>query len=90
MSTRANAVFYSTWMCTLLPNSRLFMYPMDFNVSLYNLHTICYSSIQLEEPLIHDDAIHSIQAFSVLIKPASKQASSILHNVLHVDFSKEK
>ena len=25
-----------------------------YHVSLYNLHTICYSS-ELEEPLIHDD-----------------------------------
>ena len=89
MSTKANTVFYSTWTCTLLPNSQLFMYPMDSDVSMCNLHTISYSS-ELEEPLIHDDAIHSIQAFSVLIKPASKQASSILHNVHHVDFSKEK
>ena len=54
MSTKANTVFYSTWTCTLLPNFRLFMYLMDSNVSLYNLHTICYSS-ELEEPLIHDD-----------------------------------
>ena len=54
MSTQANTVFYSTWTCTLLPNSQLFMYPMDSDVSLYNLHTICYSS-ELEEPLIHDD-----------------------------------
>ena len=30
------------------------MYPMDSDVSLYNLHTICYSS-QLKEPLIHGD-----------------------------------
>ena len=38
------------------------MYPMDSNVSLYNLHTICYSS-QLKEPLIHgaeDKRRHSI------------------------------
>ena len=83
MSTKANTVFYSTGTGTLLPNSQLLMYPMDSYVSLYNLHTICYSS-ELEEPLIHDDAIHSTQAFSVLI---SKQASSILHNVHHVDFS---
>ena len=55
MSTKANTVFYSTWTCTLLPNSQLFMYPMDSDVSMYNnLHTICYSSL-LEEPLIHDD-----------------------------------
>ena len=62
MSTKANTVFYSTWTCTLLPNSQLFMYPMDSNVSLYNLHTICYSS-QLKEPLIHgaeDKRRHSI------------------------------
>ena len=84
MSMKANAVFYSTWMCTLLTNSQLFMYPMDSDVSLYNFHTICYSSL-LEELLIQDDAIHSTQAFSVLI---SKRASSILHNVHHhVDFS---
>ena len=54
MVMKVNTVFYSTWMCTLLPNSQLFMYPMDSDVSLYNLHTICYSS-ELEEPLIHDD-----------------------------------
>jgi len=54
MSTKAKTVFYSTGTCTLLPNSQLFMYPMDSDVSLYNLHTICYSS-ELEEPLIHDD-----------------------------------
>ena len=54
MSTKAKTVFYSTGTCTLLPNTQLFMYPMDSDVSLYNLHTICYSS-ELEEPLIHDD-----------------------------------
>ena len=54
MSTKAKTVFYSTGTCTLLLNSQLLMYPMDSYVSLYNLHTICYSS-ELEEPLIHDD-----------------------------------
>ena len=50
MSTQANTVFYSTWTCTLLPNSQLFMYPMDSDAFLYNnLHTIGYSS-QLRSP----------------------------------------
>ena len=52
MSMKANTVF--TWMCTLLTNSQFFMYPMDSDVSLYNLHTICYSS-RLKEPLSHED-----------------------------------
>ena len=67
-----------------------FSYPLkfgqfkDFAVSLLRERCIEKTLPKAQRTLIHDDAIHSIQAFSVLI---SKQASSILHNVHHVDFS---